>query len=456
MAEKMKIPALVLLGVLLFVSVGAAQDSKVRVVVERARIYAEASADSYRIETVKKGTILTLFGSKQAGEDWLYVNYQSPRWGSRVTGFIQAEMVEEFEEGEEIGAGQDKKPLGRTEEKKQAEKPAEQPAEKPVEKAKLEEKKELEEQETKVEEKRVIQETVKEAAEVPERREIPETKEEPVSTERAVGKTELPLHKVWELPLSSLQEQSPRFYQVVTEKEGEAGIVPEGARTAVLPKDEVKTEAWERKVVVPAKTEITEKEREIPEEAVEEETQPPAMEKEAQIVTPKPPEIPRAGAAEGNPLFTLSLGYGPSLGGFGGFVQLNASGSLAVHWGFGYYPTSLFYPDYDWVRGKPLSSVGVNYYLPWRSSQVRPYVDFQYGGISVEAVRVVTGIWYYTYVYEDIQKTLWGPSLMAGIELRFGNFGLNGAVGGSYVITDWEYWDQPLFVTADIGILLYF
>ena len=73
-----------------------AQESKVRVVVDSARIYAEASTESYRIETIKKGTVLSLFGTNQALENWLYVYYQSPRWNSKVTGFIQAEMVEEF------------------------------------------------------------------------------------------------------------------------------------------------------------------------------------------------------------------------------------------------------------------------------------------------------------------------------------------------------------------------
>jgi hypothetical protein len=418
MDSKIKIPLLVLMTLLLFVSLGSSQESRVRVVVERARIYAEASTESYRIETVKKGTVLTLFGTKKAGEDWLYVNYQSPRWGSRVTGFIQAAMVEEFAE-EEMSGGVPEIQREEEAEKEQLAKPVEKPEEKP--KAKHKEQLEAESQEKQIRDEEKKPEEKQAAVEA-------------VRIDRTLEATVLPSQNVIPFPLSFVLGKKPRFYQVVTEEEAGAGVLPEGADTGVRPGDEVKTKVWERTVVIPEKTEVTEKEREIP----------------------QPPQVQGARGLEGKPLFTLGLGYGLSLGGFGGFIQLNTSGSLSVHWGFGYYPTSMFYPDYDWVRGKALYSVGIKYYLPWRSSQVRPYIDLQYGGISVEAVRVVTGIWYYTYIYEDIQKTLWGPSLMAGVELRFGSFGLNGAVGGSYVVTEWEYWDHPLFVTADIGFLLYF
>jgi hypothetical protein len=414
MLYRKKIPFLVLTALLISFANGLAQESQVRVIVERARIYAESSTDSYRIETVGKGTILTLFGIKQADESWLYVHYKSPRWGSEVTGFIQAEMVEEMIEAGEAEGKPEKRPEEGTEQKqeeKKVKKQEEKQVEKPMEKPKAKVKEKLE--------------------------------EEPARTDRVLGITAPEEQNVIPFPLSFPLWKNPRIYQMTTEEEQESGVLPAGTKPAVQPKDAIKTEIWEKKVVVTEKTEVTEKERNV-------QKAEPAERME------QPPEIARRGAPESNPLFTLSLGYGPSLGGFGGFIQLNTSGSLSVHWGFGYYPTSMFYPDFDWVKGKAMYSVGIKYYLPWRSDQVRPYIDLQYGGISVEAVRVVTGIWYYTYIYEDIQKTLWGPSLLAGIELRFGSFGLNGAVGGSYVVTEWEYWDQPLFFTADIGFLLYF
>ena len=408
-----------------------AQESKVRVVVDRASIYAEASTDSYRIETVKKGMVLTLFGTGQAKENWLYVVYQSPRWNSKVTGFIQAEMVEDFSE--------DLKPEKEPEVKPEV-KPAEKPKQKP---AKLPEKK----LETAAGVKQTIGQEVDKSELKPKQ---PIIKKEPVRIEQALGLTALPEQTAFPYPLLFLVRKSPRIYETVeppqpktmVTEEAVTEVLPEEAKPIVKPKEKIKTEVWKERVVIPEKTEVSEKERDI--------KKPDMPEIKEQ------PEITRSLLPREKSLFTFSLGYGPSLGGFGGFVQLNSSGNLSVHWGIGYYPTSMFYPDYDWVKGKALYSVGVKYYLPWRTDQVRPYLDLQYGGISVEAIRVVTGIWYYTYIYEDVQKTLWGPSLLAGIELRIGSFGLNGAVGASYVVTKWEYWDQPLFVTADIGFLLYF
>ncbi|UCE40718.1 MAG: hypothetical protein JSV17_14910 [Candidatus Aminicenantes bacterium] len=420
MSNKIKIPLFVSVALFLSFFRGFAQENKVRVIVDRARIYAESSIDSYRIETIKKGTILTLFGAKKADEDWLYVYYQSPRWGSKVTGFIQAKMVEDFSEAERDEG-----------------KPEEIPEDKP---------------ERKPEEKQAVAEPIKKPEPKPKQ---PEPKEGPVRMERLLGLTAIPSHKAFPFPLFFSVGKNPRVFNVATEKALKDVVLPAGAKHAVQPKETIKTEVWEDEVVIPEKTEVTEKRRDIQKADLPEKTEQPPK-KEPQIVTPKPPKTPRISPPEAKPLVTLSLGYGPSLGGFGGFIQLNASNTFSVHWGFGYYPTSMFYPEYDWVKGKPLFSVGVKYYLPWRSNQVRPYIDFQYGGISVEAVRVITGIWYYSYVYEDIQRTLWGPSLLAGIELRLGSFGLNGAVGASYVITKWEYWDSPLTVTADVGFLIFF
>ncbi len=357
-----------------------AQESKVKVVVESARIYAEASTDSYRIETIKKGTVLTLFGANQTNENWLYVYYQSPRWESKVTGFIQVEMVEKVPVAQE--------PESELEEQKK-ERPAEKSEKKPEKKPgeKLEVKPKTEQKE----------------------------KQEQKQVYRELEPTALPVQNPLPFPLSFAVGETPRIYEMVEPPQPKIVISEEEPVTEALPEKE--------KPVVKPKEEVI-----IPERA----------------------EAPKKS------LFTFSLGYGPSMGGFGGFLQLNTSGNFSVHWGIGYHPTSMFYPDYDWVEGKALYSVGLKYYLPWRTDQIRPYLDLQYGGISVEAIRVVTGIWYYTYLYEDIQKTLWGPSLLAGLEIRIGSFGLSGAVGASYVVTEWEYWDQPLFFTADIGFLLYF
>lgn len=279
-----KITGLFALTFLFLVPRLLSQENKVRVIAENAPIYAEASTYSYKIETVKKGTVLALFTTGPIKQTWFYVFYHSQRWNSKVTGFIQASLVERiFEKPEAVGK----------ENKKQ--------------------------------------------------------------------------------------------------------------------KAEIKKE------------------------------------EKAQVVPPK------------SPLLTMSLGYGPSLGsGIGGFIQLNTSAGFSFHIGAGYYPTSYFYSEYDWVKNRVLYSVGIKYYLPFGNNRIRPYLDLQYGGISIEAVRIVTEIWYYNYTYESIQKTLMGPSLLAGMEIKMGALGLNGALGLSYNTTEWDYLVRDYFLTGDVGLLIYF
>ena len=153
---------------------------------------------------------------------------------------------------------------------------------------------------------------------------------------------------------------------------------------------------------------------------------------------------------------TLGLGYGQSLGGAGGFIQLNTKWGLSFHGGVGYYPTSYIYSGCDWVKDVTLFTGGIKYYLPFDADLLRFYLDFQYGGIGVEAAQIVNGIWQYNFVFDYRQKTLWGPSFLGGLELRLGSLGLNGAIGLSYntTILDWDI--QDYFLTFDLGLLLYF
>lgn len=370
------------------------QENKVRVITDRAAIHAEAHTESYRIEVVRKGTILTLFSDVQTHPDWHYVHYQSPRWKAKVTGFIQAQMVESVSEEQVPGV---------------KELPEEKP---PVKKITLPEKSETAQKEA--EEKKVAEKRKEERvpAALPGK---PEMKETPLRIERSLAATSLPAYRSLSIQTASEIGKNPLVFQVIEPVKPVAVSVEEEMLTAVLPAGNT--------FILPLGESID-----------------TGIWKEVRA----------------EPLLTFSLGYGPSLGGFGGFLQVNTKADISVHWGMGYYPTSIFYPDYDWVTGKVMFSVGMKYYLPWKTDAIHPYLDLQYGGISVEAVRVIKGIWYYTYIYDDIQRTIWGPSLMAGVELRLGLIGLNGAVGLSYVTTKWEYWDQPFFLTADIGILFYF
>ncbi|MEW5902018.1 MAG: hypothetical protein AB1715_11195, partial [Acidobacteriota bacterium] len=118
--------------------------------------------------------------------------------------------------------------------------------------------------------------------------------------------------------------------------------------------------------------------------------------------------------------------------------------------------TTLIYSETDWVKNQTFWSVGLKYYLPFKSSSIYPYVDLQYGGLRIEAAQVVIGIMDQSYVYSQEQKSLWGPSILAGAEIRRGRFGLNGAVGMSYVVTKWEFLQKNLSLAYDLCLAIYF
>ena len=153
---------------------------------------------------------------------------------------------------------------------------------------------------------------------------------------------------------------------------------------------------------------------------------------------------------------TLGFGYGQSLGGVGGFLQFNTKAGVSIHGGVGYYPSTQIYNPNDWVKNVILFNGGIKYYLPLKSDPIHVYLDIQYGGIGVEAAQIIKGIWNYTFVFDYKQETLWGPSLLAGVEFRVGHVGINGALGLSYNLTKLDWSIQNYFFTFDIGLLLLF
>jgi hypothetical protein len=360
-----------------------AAEKQLRVIVEKAPIYAESNTNSYRIENVRKGTLLTTFTSGGPKADWFYVSYQSKRWNSRVTGFIQASMVEEVS---------DKSPKI--------------PAEKVQEKT--------EEIQPKIEKPKKPPAKVK-------------PKTEQVIVKESLGFSSVPSFKPYVLPAFQWEEKPKRFLSIDAKP---ASV--EHVDTKKIPDKYQDRQPPEVKVIKPE-----------PEKKKPKPKKPPR---------PKKPRLPGQQS-----LLTMSVGYGPSAGsGLGGFVQLNTKMDVSFHLGAGYYPTSYFYSEYEWATNQVLFSAGIKYYLPFRSDRLRPFVDLQYGGVSIEAVRIFTRFWHFQTVYENIQKTLYGPSFLAGIEWRLkGNVGLNGAIGLSYNITEWDYWERDYFLTAEVGLLVY-
>jgi len=77
------------------------QVKKVKVVADKAVIYLEPNIGSTKIELLKKGDILNLFNPNKKN-NWYYVIYQSRPGATRVTGFVQADVVELIVEEKEI------------------------------------------------------------------------------------------------------------------------------------------------------------------------------------------------------------------------------------------------------------------------------------------------------------------------------------------------------------------
>ena len=76
------------------IQVLGAQENKIKVVTETANIHIEPHRTSTVIETVKRGTILTLFDSGHQQKAWYYVSFYSEEKWATITGFIEAVKVD--------------------------------------------------------------------------------------------------------------------------------------------------------------------------------------------------------------------------------------------------------------------------------------------------------------------------------------------------------------------------
>ena len=71
---------------------------KAEVIADKAEIFLEASQHSIVIDTIARGTTVTLFTSGKKNKKWLYISYLSRKRGSQVTGFVDSHKVEIIEE----------------------------------------------------------------------------------------------------------------------------------------------------------------------------------------------------------------------------------------------------------------------------------------------------------------------------------------------------------------------
>lgn len=87
------------------------QENKIKVIAEKANIHFDPDVKSSIIETVEKGTILTLISPGKIRSIWYYVTFYSKKRSSTLSGFIQASLVERVEEIKEVIEEEIKKPL---------------------------------------------------------------------------------------------------------------------------------------------------------------------------------------------------------------------------------------------------------------------------------------------------------------------------------------------------------
>ncbi len=552
---RMKKLPVIFISLLLIVSSLWAQQTKMFVKVDRAIVYAEPSENSYKIDTVRSGTVLTLFEKGIESSEWIYVTFESRRWKGKVTGFIKAELVfteeemlkeeqrrmeeetpvevaTEAEEATEaevkakagtkpqeelpdlkaafakkkpkppppvvtVTDGITESPQGRTFAlpqtgemvemkpyaiiKKEFKPPPPPPLPPPEEEIPDVGNVKVEEIPPEQEEKEILEETpqakeiVTPEAGIAEEEEFKKPEPPPPIVTVKDGITESSQGRVFALTQTAeMAEMKP--YAIIKKEfkpppsllKAEEKIEKEAQAELLANVMPVKTEEPPPKEEeIPDEEKGKEEEKEILEETpqskeivapdagiTEKEEEPQTIKPPEQVV--KPTELPQIKQPDEMGLLSFGFGYGPSWGGFGGAIQVNVKDNISIHIGAGLYPTKAYYSEHDWATNEWLYSIGIKYYLPFGSMKLRTYVDLMYGGICVEAVQLVNEIWYYEYTYENIQKTLYGPSLVAGAEWKLGFYALNVYLGLSYNTTAWDYWDRDYFLNGGLGFSLYF
>jgi hypothetical protein len=433
-------------------SPASAAVKQVRVIIDRAGIYIEPSRTSSRIDVVEKGTVLNLFQQKKVKDVWYYVNFSSRRYGSRISGFIHESQVEPIDDAAAA-------PPPKAEEKRQAEKIQPAPArEKSAPQTAPESPRPAP---PKAEPKPEVQlkpapvaqyEEILILTALPKAKSFKFPRREPARRELAWKPLETVRPKEEPKLVAAEKKESPAKV-IETAPAKPAGPPPQAKKEEPPPvQPEVKKELpAEKKAEKPAQKPV----KTAPKKEAE---KPPQAQKRKPAAAQPAPVRPARQAPPGRTpgFITLGLGCGSSFGGAGACLQLNTGLGFSLHAGAGLYPTTLIYSETEWVKNKALFSAGLKYYLPFDSTLFSPYVDLQFGGLRVEAAQAVIGIWEYSFIYSQEQKALYGPSLLAGAEIRLGRFGINGALGLSYCLTKWELLEKKVFLAFDAGLIVYF
>jgi len=378
--------------------------NKVIVTAENANIYSKPNIKSYLIETVEKETILSLFQTQKLSKVWYYISFYSEKRKAYISGFVKVTAVEI------IDHTQKKLKNEQTELKKEKLINTASPTMEAI----------------------AFQKIIEPPVEI-------KTEEMPLINPSPTMEA-IAFQKIIETLEETKVEKKPLFIPLPKKETLSSQKLKET-------QEELKEEKKLLKIASPTKEVITS--QNIKEEKT-------LIKKSLKEIEMSPMPVKTISPMGKFRLITFGIGYGQSHGGAGGFIQFNTKAGLSFHGGIGYFPAYLIYSGSDWVRSTMLFSGGLKYYLPLRVNPLSLYLDLQFCGIGVEAAHIFSGVFYNGPLFDNVQKTLWGPSLLGGVEVKMGMIGLNGALGFSYNITEAEWLDQNIFLTFDFGLLVYF
>lgn len=393
-----------------------AKPKKVKVSAEITNVYLKPNIKGEIVEKVKKGMILTLDQKQESPKIWKYISFYSEKKKSHIKGYVKSTAVEKIDY-------------------------AQISTKTASEKLKLEEKKHLTHI-SQAEETAISSKLEKEVSRIKKSHKEEEIKATAVKTSEIQKR----ISKIGGFVQDSLAETAYVDKKISKKKVSASQKLKEELKE-VGEREEFKAE--EDSLNTASKTKEPTASQNIKKEKIQ-------IEESYKQKEMRPLPAKKRSHKKRSKLITLGIGYGQSYGGAGGFIQVNTKAGLAFHAGVGYFPSSLIYSETDWVKGKMLFSGGLKYYLPFKTNPIYLYLDLQYCGIGVEVAHVFSGKFYNGPLFDNVQKTLWGPSFFCGIEAKMGLIGFNGALGLSYNTTEAEWLDQNIFLTFDFGLLLYF
>ncbi len=451
------------------VSLSLCYGRDVRVIAERANIYADPDSSSLMIETVEKDTLLFLFQKEKIRKTWYYIAFYSEKYKGKTSGFVQDSKVKLIDHS--VSLIQEKKsadmkelksatahpiPKKLASAKKQKEKPQEIRIE--LSSTHLSRKESIE-----GEDLEVSAYPVRDVVAFEEITEIPakikthrlsyplrfptmEIKafrriiESSTKIEAVTIPSIDPLLKMEEVPFQRIAKPAVDIKPTVLPSLNPAPKMQDSAFQKINQASQKTKESGIQVEHSPPAKKV------IPDKAIEtEETKAEEQQEQYEWIT-----VPmEANYVEREVRWvTLGLEFAPSFGGIGGFLQFNTKAGFSFHGGVEYYS--------DFEKNFTLFNGGAKYYLLVDDDSTRIYLNLQYRGIIADSALIIRGNWDDASIPFNKKKILWGPAFLGGIELSLNRFGLNGAAGVFYNITKLDGPVQEYFLIFNFGLLFHF